>query len=119
MVSRTLVVSFVLIVAAEAAEAADGFVSPVTEQTTTAFRRVGVVIVIRRRFGVPAVKAVLVKVKGLPPLVQVAAAVPVNVGKPVTEIKVAVLVPSCPVKLTVNVASGADAALVLSAVEAA
>jgi hypothetical protein len=104
----------VLMTAVEAAEAADGFVSAVTEQTTAAFKIAGVVSVIWRT---PPAKAVVDTGALTVALVQVATGDPPNDGKPVTEIKATLLVESAPVKLMVTV----DAALIttlLSAIEA-
>ena len=88
--------------------------SPVTMQTIAAFKVAAVVSVIWRR---PAEKVVPDTGASPPAFVQVAAGVPVNVGKPVTEIKATAFVASVPVKLTVKVAA-ADFTLLLNAVEA-
>ena len=100
--------------AEDAAAAVPGFVSPVTAQTIAAFKVAAVVSVIWRT---PAAKVVAVTGALVPAFVQVAAGVPVNVGKPVTEIKATLFVASVPVKLTVKVAA-TDATLLVNAVEA-
>ena len=102
-----------MITAVDAATAEDGLLSPVTEHTIAAFKVAAVVSVIWRR---PAEKVVDVTGALTPPLVQVAVGLPVNVGKPVTEIK-APTVDDLPVKLTVKVAA-ADFTLLLNAREA-
>jgi len=104
----------VLITAVDAAAAEDGLLSTVTEHTIAAFKVAGVVSVIWRR---PAEKVVDDTGSLLPPLVQVAVGLPVNVGKPVTEIKATLFAASVPVKLTVKVAA-ADCTLLLNVVEA-
>ncbi len=88
--------------------------SPVTEHTIAAFIVAAVPSVIwrYRPSKVVVVTAILVVA-----LVQVAVGVPVNDGKPMTEIKATGLVASVPVKLTVSVAA-TDATLLLNAVEA-
>ena len=115
IVSRTVPAAAfrVLITAADAAAAEDGLLSPVTEHTTAAFKVAAVASVIWRR---PAEKVVDVTGASALAKVQVAVGFPVNVGKPVTEIK-APLVDDLPVKLTVKVAA-ADCTLLLNAVEA-
>ena len=117
IVSRTVppAADTVLTVAADAGTAEDGFVSPVTTQETEAFKAAAVVSVISR----PLEAENVVFVTGAFTLfrVQVAVGVPVNDGKPVTEIKATGLTASVPVKLTVNVAA-TDATLLLNAVEA-
>ena len=115
IVSRTVpaAADTVLITAVDAATAEDGLLSPVTEHTTAAFKAAAVASVIWRR---PEEKVVDVTGALTVALVQVAVGVPVNVGKPVTEIK-APLVDDLPVKLTVKVAA-ADFTLLLNAVEA-
>ena len=106
----------VLITATDAPAAVDGFVSPVTMHTTAAFKAAAVASVIWRVLE-PKLGTVVVDTgASAPAFVQVAAGVPVNVGKPVTEIK-ATFVASAPVKLTVKVAT-ADFTLLLNAVEA-
>ena len=92
----------------------DGLLSPVTEHSIAAFKAAAVVSVIRRR---SPEKVVDVTGALTVALVQVAVGVPVNVGKPVTEIKATAFVASVPVKLTVKVAA-ADCTLLLNAVEA-
>ena len=115
IVSRTVpaAADTVLITAVDAATAEDGLLSPVTEHTTATFKAAAVVSVIRRR---PAEKVVDVTGALTVAIVQVAVGFPVNVGKPVTEIK-APEVDDLPVKLTVKVAA-ADCTLLLNAVEA-
>jgi hypothetical protein len=117
IVSRTVppAADTVLTVAADAGTAEDGFVSPVTTQETAAFKAAAVVSVISR----PLAAENVVAVTGAFTLfrVQVAVGVPVNVGKPVTEIKATLFVASVPVKLTVKVAA-TDATLLVNAVEA-
>jgi len=119
IVSRTVAVppetDAVLITAADAPTAEDGLESPVTEQTIAAFNVAAVVSVISRPL--LAENVVVATVAPVPALVQVAVGDPVNVGKPVTEIKVTAFVASVPVKLTVKVAA-ADATLLVNAVEA-
>ena len=116
IVSRTVpaAADTVLITAVDAATAEDGLLSPVTEHTIAAFKVAAVTSVIWRR---PAEKVVDVTGALTVALVQVAVGVPVNVGKPVTEIKATAFVASVPVKLTVKVAA-ADCTLLLNAVEA-
>ena len=116
IVSRTVPAdaTSVLITAVDAPTAEDGLLSPVTEHTTAAFKVAAVVSVISRR---PAAKVVVDTGALALALVQVAVGVPVNVGKPVTEIKATAFVASVPVKLTVKVAA-ADCTLLLNAVEA-
>ncbi len=116
IVSRTVpaAADTVLITAVDAATAVDGLLSPVTEHTIAAFKAAAVASVIWRR---PEEKVVDVTGALEPPFVQVAVGVPVNVGKPVTEIKATPFVASVPVKLTVKVAA-ADFTLLLNAVEA-
>ena len=116
IVSRTVPAdaTSVLITGIDAATVEDGLLSPVTEHTTATFKAAAVVSVIWRR---PAEKVVDVTGALTVALVQVAVGVPVNVGKPVTEIKATAFVASVPVKLTVKVAA-ADCTLLLNAVEA-
>jgi len=116
IVSRTVpaAADTVLITAVDAATAEDGLLSPVTEHTIAAFKVAAALSVIWRR---PAEKVVDDTVSLTPPLVQVAVGDPVNVGKPVTEIKATWFVVSVPVKLTVKVAA-ADCTLLLDAREA-
>jgi len=116
IVSRTVpaAADTVLITAVDAAAAEDGLLSPVTEHTIAAFKVAALLSVIWRR---PAEKVVDDTVSPTPPLVQVAVGDPVNVGKPVTEIKATLFAASVPVKLTVKVAA-ADCALLLDAREA-
>ena len=104
----------VFMTAVDAAARENGFVSPVTEHTIAAFIVAAVPSVIWRR---PAEKVVVVTAILAVALVQVAVGVPVNDGKPVTEIKATGLAASVPVKLTVSVAA-TDATLLLNAVEA-
>ena len=66
----------------------------------------------------PAANVVVATGALVPAFVQVAAGVPVNVGKPVTEIKATGFVASVPEKLTVKVAA-TDTTLLFNAVEAA
>ena len=115
IVSRTVPAdaTSVLITGIDAGTAEDGLLSPVTEHTTAAFKAAAVVSVIRRR---PVEKVVDVTGALTVAIVQVAVGVPVNVGKPVTEIK-APAVDDLPVKLTVKVAA-ADFTLLLNAREA-
>ena len=115
IVSRTVPAAAfrVLITAVDAATAEDGLLSPVTEHTTAAFKVAAVASVIWRR---PEEKVVDVTGALTVAKVQVAVGVPVNVGKPVTEIK-APTVDDLPVKLTVKVAA-ADCTLLLNAREA-
>jgi len=115
IVSRTVPAdaTSVLITGIDAATVEDGLLSPVTEHTTATFKAAAVASVIRRR---PAEKVVDVTGALTVAKVQVAVGVPVNVGKPVTEIK-APLVDDLPVKLTVKVAA-ADCTLLLNAREA-
>jgi len=98
-----------------------GVVRPVTEQTIAAFSAVAAASVIRRRLGVPAVNvgAVVVDTANVwPPLVQVAVRVlPVNVGKPVTEIMVGFALELTPVRLMVT-DDAVDATLLLNAMDA-
>ena len=117
IVSRTVpaAADTVFTTAEDAAAAVPGFVSPVTAQTIAAFKVAAVVSVIWRR---PAAKVVVDTGALVPALVQVATGVPVNVGKPVTEIKATAFVASPPVKLTVKVAA-TDTTLLFNAVEAA
>ena len=118
IVSRTVpaAADTVFITAADAPAAVPGFVSPVTAQLIAAFKVVAVVSVIWRR---PAAKVVPDTAALAPPFVQTATGVePVNVGKPVTEIKATAFVASLPVKLTVKVAA-TDTTLLFNAVEAA
>ena len=118
IVSRTVpaAADTVLITAVDAATAEDGLLSPVTEHTTAAFKAAAVVSVIWRR---PEAKVVVVTGALAPAFVQVATGVePVNVGKPVTEIKATGFVASIPEKLTVKVAA-TDTTLLFNAVEAA
>ena len=116
-VSRTVpaAADTVFITAADAPAAVPGFVSPVTAQTIAAFKVAAVVSVIWRR---PAEKVVPDTGALVPALVQVAVGVPVNVGKPVTEIKATAFVASLPVKLTVKVEE-TDTTWLTNAVEAA
>jgi len=115
IVSRTVPAdaTSVLITGIDAATVEDGLLSPVTEHTTATFKAAAVASVIRRR---PAEKVVDVTGALTVAKVQVAVGVPVNVGKPVTEIK-APEVDDLPVKLTVKVAA-ADFTLLLNAREA-
>ena len=115
IVSRTVPAdaTSVLITGIDAATVEDGLLSPVTEHTTATFKAAAVVSVIWRR---PAEKVVVDTGALVLALVQVAVGFPVNVGKPVTEIK-APLVDDLPVKLTVKVAA-ADFTLLLNAREA-
>ena len=117
IVSRTVpaAADTVCTTAADAAAAVPGFVSPVTAQTIAVFKVAKVVSVIWRT---PAAKVVAVTGALVPAFVQVAAGVPVNVGKPVTEIKATAFVASLPVKLTVKVAA-TDTTLLFNAMEAA
>ena len=117
IVSRTTpaAADAVLIVAADAATVEDGFVSPVTTHTTAAFNAAAVLSVISRPL--EAENVVVATGAFTVALVQVAVGVPVNVGKPVTEIKATLFVASVPVKLTVKVAA-TDATLLVNAVEA-
>jgi len=116
IVSRTVPAdaTSVLITGIDAATVEDGLLSPVTEHTTATFKAAAVASVIRRR---PAEKVVDATGALTVAKVQVAVGVPVNVGKPVTEIKATAFVASVPVKLTVKVAA-ADCTLLLNAVEA-
>ena len=116
IVSRTVPAdaTSVLITGIDAATVEDGLLSPVTEHTTATFKAAAVASVIRRR---PAEKVADVTGALTVAFVQVAVGVPVNVGKPVTEIKATAFVASVPVKLTVKVAA-ADCTLLLNAVEA-
>ena len=115
IVSRTVPAdaTSVLITGIDAATVEDGLLSPVTEHTTATFKAAAVVSVIWRR---PAEKVVDATGALRVAFVQIAVGVPVNVGKPVTEIK-APLVDDLPVKLTVKVAA-ADFTLLLNAREA-
>ncbi len=115
IVSRTVPAdaTSVLITGIDAPTVEDGLMSPVTEHTTATFKAAAVVSVISRR---PAAKVVDATGALTVALVQVAVGLPVNVGKPVTEIK-APLVDDLPVKLTVKVAA-ADFTLLLNAREA-
>jgi hypothetical protein len=102
----------VFMTAVDAAARENGFVSPVTEHTIAAFKVAAVPSVIWRR---PAEKVVVVTAALTVALVQVAVGVPVNDGKPVTEIKATGLTASVPVKLTVNVAA-TDTTLLLNSI---
>ena len=117
IVSRTVpaAADTVFITAADAPAAVPGFVSPVTAQTIAAFKVAAVVSVIWRR---PEAKVVVVTGALVPDFMQTATGVPVNAGKPVTEIKATAFVASLPVKLTVKVAA-TDTTLLFNAVEAA
>ena len=116
IVSRTVpaAADTVLITAVDAAAVVDGLLSPVTEHTTAASKVAAALSVIWRR---PAEKVVPDTDTPEPPFVQVAVGLPVNVGKPVTDIKATAFAESVPVKLTVKVAA-ADFTLLLNAVEA-
>ena len=121
IVSRTVATpkttDAVLMVAADAATAEDGVVSPEMAHTTSAFKIAAVLSVISRPFA--AENVVVATGAFTPALVQLAAGDdPVNKDNPVTEIKVTALVASLPLKLTVNVAA-ADTTLLVNAVEAA
>ena len=89
--------------------------SPVTEHTTAAFKTAAVPSVISRPLA--AENVVVATGAFTVALVQVAVGDPVNVGKPVIEIKATLFVASVPVKLTVKVAA-TDATLLVNAVEA-
>ena len=118
IVSRTVppAADTVLTVAEDAGTAEDGIVSPVTTQETEALKAAAVVSVISRPL--EAENVVVATGAFTVALVQVAVGVPVNVGKPVTEIKATAFVPSVPVKATVKVAA-TDTTLLFNAVEAA
>ena len=88
--------------------------SPVTEHTIVAFKVAAVPSVICRT---PAEKAVAATGALAVALVQVAVGVPVNNGKPETEIKATALTAFTAVKFMVKVVA-ADATLLLNAVEA-
>ena len=117
IVSRTVpaAADTVFTTADDAAAAVPGFVSPVTAQTIAAFKVAAVVNVIWRT---PAANVVVATGALAPAFVQVATGVPVNVGKPVTEIKVTVFVASVRVKLTVKV-EATDTTWLVNAMEAA
>ena len=100
--------------ALDAAAGDDGVVSPVTEHTIAAFKVAAVPSVIWRR---PPEKVVVATGALALALVQVAVGEPEKNGKPMTEINVALLAESVPVKLTVkDVAT--DFTLLLKTIEA-
>jgi hypothetical protein len=115
IVSRTFPAkaTSVLITGIDAVTVEDGLMSPVTEHTIAAFKVAAVASVIWRR---PEEKVVDVTGALTVAFVQVAVGLPVNVGKPVTEIKAPAVV-DLPVKLMVKVAA-ADFTLLLNVVEA-
>ena len=94
------------ITALDAAAGDDGVVSPVTEHTIAAFKVAAVPSVIWRR---PAEKVVVVTAILAVALVQVAVGVPVNDGKPVTEIKATVLTACIPVNVKLTDVDGTGA----------
>ncbi len=95
----------------------DGFVSPITEHTTAAFKVEAVLSVISR--SPLSVENVVLATGALrPALVQVAAGDnPVKPHKASIEIKLTALLASVPVKLTVKV-TATDTTLLLNAVDA-